>query len=86
MATKFARREGVGTAVVTGWARLGSGERVPIEETHRQRSYDELTIRRCLTRAGLRPVEVLDFDPYDEMGTMAAAGVKLVFVCRVSEP
>jgi SAM-dependent methyltransferase len=86
MATRFARREGVGTAVVTGWARLGNGERVPIEETHRQRSYDELTIRRCLTTAGLRPVEVLDFDPYDEMGTMAAAGVKLVFVCRVGGP
>lgn len=86
MATTFSRREGVGTAVLSGWARLGSGERVTIEETHRQRSYDELTIRRALTTAGLRPVEVLDFDPYDEIGTMAAAGVKLVFVCRVSDP
>jgi SAM-dependent methyltransferase len=83
MATTFSRRDRIGKAVVTGWARLGSGERVMIEETHRQRSYDERAIRGALLAAGLRIVEMLDFDPYDEVGiSTTAAGVKLVFVCR----
>jgi SAM-dependent methyltransferase len=82
LATTFSRRDSLGTAVVSGWALLGNGEKVAIAETHRQRSYDELTIRDALTAAALQPLEVLDFDPYDEMGTMTASGVKLVFVCR----
>jgi SAM-dependent methyltransferase len=81
IATSFRKRELLGHALVTGWARLpGSDERVPIHETHEQRSYTEREIVRSLSEAGLAPVEVVDFDPYDEENVSAT--VKLFFICR----
>lgn len=84
IATSFRKREHLAHAMVTGWAQLpGSDERVPIHETHEQRSYTEREIVRSLSEAGLAPVEVVDFDPYDEENVSAT--VKLFFVCRLKK-
>lgn len=85
IATTWHKREGIGRALVTGWAVLPDGARVEIRETHEQRSYREREIVETLSEAGLVPVEVLDFDPYDEAGMVDAEGVKLFFVCRARE-
>jgi SAM-dependent methyltransferase len=81
IATTYRRREKIGRAAVTGWARI-NGERVDIREQHRQRAYSEREITKMLGEAGLTPVQVLDFDPYDEADTMNAATVKLFFIAR----
>jgi len=81
IATTYRKREKIGRAAVTGWAKI-NGERVEIHEQHRQRAYSEREITRMLADAGLSPVEVLDFDPYDEANAIHAATVKLFFVVR----
>ena len=58
------------------------GRRFEIHETHEQRAYSEREIVESLGEAGLVPVEVLDFDPYNEADTLEGDGVKLFFVCR----
>jgi SAM-dependent methyltransferase len=82
MATSYRHRDRIGTAVVRGWAIVPAGLRVEIDETHHQRAYSEREIRECLREAGLLTVQVVDFDPYEELGTMEADGVKLFFVCK----
>jgi hypothetical protein len=67
--------------MVTGWAELG-GNRVPINEQHRQRAYSQREIVKALDEAGLVPVDILDFDPYGEADAVDAATVKLFFVCK----
>src|SRR5438477_136054 len=74
IATTWRKQEGVGRALVTGWAVLADGARIEIRETHEQRAYGEREIVDALSEAGLVPVEVVDFDPYDEAGTVDAAG------------
>ena len=81
IATTYRRREKIGRAAVTGWAKI-NGERVEIREQHRQRAYSEREITKMLATAGLRPVQVLDFDPYDEADAVNAATVKLFFIAR----
>ena len=81
IATTYRKREKIGRAAVTGWAKI-KGERVEIHEQHRQRAYSEREITKMLTAAGLAPIEVLDFDPYDEAEAIDAATVKLFFVVR----
>ncbi|HEX9984572.1 MAG TPA: class I SAM-dependent methyltransferase, partial [Thermoanaerobaculia bacterium] len=81
IATSYRAREKMGRALVTGWADIG-GERIAIRETHHQRSYSEREITKALKEAGLEPVEVKDFDPYDEAADLDAEGVKLFFICR----
>ncbi|HEX7681345.1 MAG TPA: class I SAM-dependent methyltransferase [Thermoanaerobaculia bacterium] len=76
IATTYRRREGLGRALVTGWAVVG-GKRISIRERHTQRSYERDDIVAALTEAGLTPIEVREFDPWVEGRT-----VKLVFVCR----
>jgi SAM-dependent methyltransferase len=83
MATSFRKRDQRARALVTGWAVLpGKKERVEIREVREQRAWNEREITESLTDAGLAPLEVLDFDPYNEDGDESAPGVKLVFVCR----
>jgi SAM-dependent methyltransferase len=82
MHTRFDKRAGIGTAVVTGWSRKPGGGRIEIEEVHRQRSYDETAIRACLRAGGIEVIEVIGFDPFDELKTLRARGVKMFFVCR----
>jgi SAM-dependent methyltransferase len=84
IATSFRRRDGIGRALVTGWAMPVRGRRVEIRETHEQRAYNEREIVESLGEAGLTPVEVIDFDPYNEAESLEAGGVKLFFVCRAS--
>ena len=84
IATSFRRRDGIGRALVTGWAMPMPGRRVEIRETHEQRAYSEREIVESLGDAGLVPVEILDFDPYNEADSLEASGVKLFFVCRAS--
>jgi len=84
IATKYRRREKIGQALVTGWALLPNGERAEIHEKHEQRAYSEREIVQSLADAGLKPREVIDFDPYDEAGAIEAAGVKLFFVVGAS--
>lgn len=81
IATSYRSREKIGRANVTGWAKLG-GERVPINEHHRQRAYSEKEIVKLLDAAGMVAEEVIDFDPYGEAEAVNAATVKLFFVCR----
>jgi len=76
IATTYRRREGLGRALVTGWAVVG-GRRINIRERHTQRSYERNDIVSALTEAGLHPIEMREFDPWVEGRT-----VKLVFVCR----
>jgi SAM-dependent methyltransferase len=76
IATTYRRREGLGRALVTGWAVVG-GKHINIRERHTQRSYERDDIVAALTEAGLHPIEVREFDPWVEGRT-----VKLVFVCR----
>jgi SAM-dependent methyltransferase len=82
IATSFRRRDGIGRALVTGWAMPVAGRRVEIRETHEQRAYSEREIVESLGDAGLSVVEVIDFDPYNEADELAAEGVKLLFVVR----
>ena len=84
IATSFRRRDGIGRALVTGWAMPTSGRRVEIHEMHEQRAYTEREIIESLGDGGLAPVEVIDFDPYNEADSLDARGVKLFFVCRAS--
>lgn len=79
--TTFRKRERLGRAMVTGWADVG-GKRVAIQEQHRQRAYSEREIAGALADAGLAPVDVIDFDPYDEGEHIEARTVKLFFVTR----
>lgn len=76
IATKFDAKTNRGDALVRGWA-MFAGERVAIEEHHSQRAYSQEEIEKALDSAALRPVEVVDFDPFGE-----ARRVKLFFVCR----
>lgn len=82
IATTYRKREKIGRAAVTGWAKI-KGERVEIREQHKQRAYSEREITKMLATAGLTPVDVIDFDPYDEADNINAATVKLFFVVRV---
>ncbi len=81
IATTYRKRDKLGRAAVTGWAKI-NGQRVDIREQHKQRAYSQREITRLLAEAGLAPVEVLDFDPYDEAGAVDAATVKLFFVVQ----
>ena len=76
IATSFRAREKMGKALVTGWAMM-NGKRVAIREEHRQRAYSERDIVAALADASLAPVDVIDFDPYEE-----DRDVKLFFVAR----
>lgn len=84
IATKYRARDRIGLGVVSGWAALPNGERVKIRETHRQRAWSEEEIRACLAEAELDPVEVIDFDPFQEITNVDARGVKLFFICRAA--
>ncbi len=81
IATTFRRSDGIGRALVTGWA-IVNGVRERIRERHEQRAYSEREIVEALAEAGLSVVELIDFDPFHEADTLEAAGVKLFFVCR----
>ena len=76
IATTYRRREQLGRALVTGWA-VVDGKRIDIRERHTQRSYERDDIIAALAEAGLNPIEVSEFDPWNE-----GRVVKLVFVCR----
>jgi SAM-dependent methyltransferase len=80
--TTWRARQKLGRANVTGWAQLG-GKRVPIHEQHLQRAYSEREIVKALAEAELVPVEVMDFDPYEERDADDSPTVKLFFVVRV---
>jgi len=81
IATTYSRREKRAHGLVTGWVKLPNGERVAIREAHTQRPWSEDEIGECLRAAGLDVVEVIDFDPFQEIDTVDAQGVKLFFVC-----
>jgi len=78
IATTYRRREQLGRALVTGWA-VVDGKRIDIRERHTQRSYERDDIIAALAEAGLHPIEVSEFDPWNE-----GRVVKLVFVCRLA--
>jgi SAM-dependent methyltransferase len=82
IATKYERRAKRAIGVVSGWAALANGERVAILETHEQHAWSERQIRACLSDAKIEVVELIDFDPFQEIESVDAAGVKLFFVCR----
>jgi len=79
--TSYRKREALGRALVTGWADLAGG-RVKIREVHEQRAWSERDITRSLGDAGLQVVDVIGFDPFHELDSLVAEGVKMFFVCR----
>jgi len=79
--TRF--RNGIGRAVVSGWAKIG-GKRVGIRERHEQRAWSEQELRAMLAEAGLDAVSVENFDPYNEAEIIDAPTVKLFFTVRRS--
>ena len=81
IATTYRRRDRMGLANVTGWAKI-NGERVEIREQHRQRAYSERDIRKALGEAKLEVAEASDFDPYGEGDAIEARTVKVFFVVR----
>lgn len=83
IATSYRKREKLGRAIVTGWAKI-DGRKIEIREEHRQRAYTEKDIVAALAEAGMSPVDVLDFDPYGESEAADAPTVKLFFVARPS--
>jgi SAM-dependent methyltransferase len=83
LATSFRKRDRLGRAMVTGWARI-NGHRVEISEQHLQRAYSQKEITQALSEAGLESVEVREFDPYGEADEIDAATVKLVFIARTT--
>jgi SAM-dependent methyltransferase len=82
IATKYRRRERRGYGRVTGWAKLPNGERVDIRETHEQFAWKQSEIEACLAAARLGVVEVIDFDPFEEIQELDTEGVKMFFVCN----
>jgi SAM-dependent methyltransferase len=82
IATKYRRRERRAYGRVTGWAKLPNGERVNIRETHEQFAWKQSEIETCLTAARLGVVEVIDFDPFEEIQALDTEGVKMFFVCN----
>jgi SAM-dependent methyltransferase len=81
IATRYRPRDRRGYARVTGWARMPDGKRVKIREWHEQRAWTEDEIGDALAEARLRVVEMIDFDPFGEIDSMDAAGVKMFFIC-----
>lgn len=81
IATSYRKREKLGRATVTGWAKV-DGRKVDISEQHRQRAYSENEIVSALDEARLAPVDIIDFDPYGEAEAVEAPTVKLFFVAR----
>jgi SAM-dependent methyltransferase len=81
IATRYRKRDKLGLADVTGWARI-NGRKIQIAEQHRQRAYSEREINRALETAGLAPVDIIDFDPYGEADDIEARTVKLFYVVR----
>lgn len=82
IATKYRARDRIAHGLVTGWAKLPRGGEVKIRETHRQRAWSESEIRLLLGQAGLEAIEVIDFDPFQDITEIDAEGVKMFFVCR----
>ena len=81
IATKYRRRERRGYGRVSGWARLPGGERVEIRESHEQFAWKQAEIENALDAARLRVVEMIDFDPFQEIEALETGGVKMFFVC-----
>jgi SAM-dependent methyltransferase len=81
IATRYRRRERRGCGRVTGWARLPGGERVNIRETHEQFAWKQSEIETALAAARLSVVEMIDFDPFQEIEALDTGGVKMFFVC-----
>lgn len=82
IATTYEPMVNVGRAMVTGWSSIG-GRRVEIRERHEQRAYSQNEIVAALAEGGLKPVEILDFDPFNEADALEARTVKMVFVSRI---
>lgn len=82
IATKYRRRERRGYGRVSGWAQLPGGERVKIRETHEQFAWKQSEIESALSTARLGVVEVIDFDPFQEIQALDTEGVKMFFVCN----
>jgi SAM-dependent methyltransferase len=81
--TTYRRRARLGRAKVSGWAKV-DGRRIAIREERRQRAYSRDEVMGALAAAGLRVMEVVDFDPYEEPESAAAPTVKWFFTCGVA--
>lgn len=82
MDTAFSRRRKMGRAHVTGWARI-DGRQISIDEVHYQRAWTKSEIVSALRSAQLEPVEIRDFNPFEETDAeLQRVRVKFVFVAR----
>lgn len=75
--TAFRPRDATAIGLVTGWA-IVDGQRVEINERHRQRAWTEREIIEALGDARLRVMEMTEFDPFDREGRP----VKLFFIAQ----
>jgi SAM-dependent methyltransferase len=81
IATTFRKREATGRARVTGWAVLRDGTRATIDELHLQRAWRAREVAAALADAELKPLDVIDFDPYGEAEALEIDAVKWFYVC-----
>lgn len=79
ISTAFRPKDAMAMGLVTGWAMIG-GRRIEISERHRQRAWTEREIVASLGDAGLRVVEMTEFDPFDQEGRP----VKFFFVAGIA--
>ncbi len=80
--TTYSRKTRMAHADVLGWAEIG-GRRVRISEQRHQRAYSRREVLKLLRKAGLKALEVIDFDPFREIRPGGEiTHVKMVFVAR----
>lgn len=79
ISTAYRPKDALAMGLVTGWAMVG-GRRVEISERHRQRAWTEREIVTSLGDAGLRVIEMTEFDPFDREGR----AVKMFFVAGIA--
>jgi len=80
LATAYSPLRKMGRATLSGWVRVGE-RKVAIDEKHQQRAFAEKEVVRALRAASLVPIEIIDFDPFDETDANMTH-VKLFFVAR----
>ncbi len=80
LATRYSRVRKHAAAHVTGWAMV-NGKRVEIDEHHEQRPYNRRELEKLLGKAGLKPVEIILFDPFQQ-GRDFGSPAKMFFVVR----
>lgn len=77
--TRFSGWSRIGTGRARGWARV-EGRKIEIDETHRQRAWSEKEVAEIVVEAGLRVVDIFNFDPFNRTDPFDDGGLKIFFI------